>query len=129
MNYSFRETAISWLKEKGFEEKEIEELQIVLNDLKLYKKKDDPVIILPKHTSKRVAAIVYLLNSITDEDGAPMCFDKAGLIEIPEDAKNYYENELELEELEDAIGKLQKTKIGRVHSSPRRRGSVKNERY
>jgi hypothetical protein len=129
MEYSLRESAIIWLKEKGFEDSDIEELQAVLNKLELHTKAEDDLVILPKQTSQRIAAMVYLLNLITDSEGKRLCCDEKGLIEIPDEAKTLYENELELEELEGAIGKLQKTKFGRSHSSPKRRSSVKDERY
>jgi hypothetical protein len=129
MDYSLRESAVIWLKEKGFEESEIEDLKAVLNKLELHTKAKDDLIILPKQTSKKIAAMVYLLNLITDAEGKRLCCDEKGLIEIPDEAKEYYEDELELEEIEGAIGKLQKTKFGRSHSSPKRRSSVKDERY
>lgn len=129
MNYSLRESAVVWLKEKGFEDSEVEELQRVLNTLDLQTVAEDELVILPKQTSKKIAAMVYLLNLVTDADGKRLCCDEKGLIEIPDEAKDYFEDELELEELEGAIGKLQKAKVGRMHSSPRRRGSVKDERY
>jgi hypothetical protein len=129
MDYSLRESAILWLKEKGFDDSEVEELQAVLNKLDLHTVSKDELVILPKQTSKKIAAMVYLLNLITDADGKRLCCDEKGLIEIPEEAKDYYGDELELEELEGAIGKLQKAKVGRMHSSPKRRGSVKDERY
>jgi len=127
--YTLRESAIVWLKERGFEEQEIEGLQHILNNIEMHKRKDDPVIIIPKTTSKRVAMMVHLVDSITDGDGNPVCFEKTGFIDIPEEAREYYENELELGELEDAVAKLQKVKFGRMHSSPKRRGSVLSERY
>ena len=127
MDYTLRESAVIWLKERGFQETEVEELQRVLNVVGF--KKQEDLVILPKNTSKRIAAVIYLLNLITDAEGKPLCCDKHGLIEIPDEAKQYYEEELELENLEESISKLQKVKFGRSHSSPKRRGTVKSERY
>lgn len=129
MKYRFRESGVVWLKKKGYEESEIEEIQNVINSVKLPEREAGELLLLPKNVGTRVAAIVYLIGSITDPGGKSICFDDKGLIEIPEEARRYYEDELELENLESAVGKLQKAKFGRAHSSPKRRGSVKDERY
>lgn len=129
MKYRFRESAVVWLKEKGYQEKDIEEMQNVVNSVKLHNRKAGELLLLPKNVSGRVAAMVYLIGSITDPEGRSICFDDKGLIEIPGEARRYYENELELENLEGAVGKLRKAKFGRSHSRPKRRGSVKDERY
>lgn len=127
--YIFREPALEWLKERGFEEKEIDELERLLNQVREHKSIEDPVVILPKTTSSRVSALVYVLSFITDPNGNPLCFDSKGFIDIPEEAQAYYEEELGIEELEGLIGRLRKVKFGRMHSRPKRRGSVKKERY
>jgi hypothetical protein len=129
VNYVLRESAVVWLKEKGFEDSEIDELQQVLNTLDLRKKTKDDLVLLPKNTGKRIAAIVYLLNLVTDSEGKPLCCDAKGLIEIPDEAKRYFEDELEFGEIETDIGKLQKVKFGRTHSRAKRRSSVKKESY
>lgn len=129
IRYVFRETAIEWLKGKDFDSREMDELQRVLNLIKEHKNVDDPVVILPKNTTSKVSALVYLLSLVTDSKGRPVCFDKKGFIDIPEEAQVYYEEEVGIDELEELIGKLQKVKLGRMHSRPKRRGSVKKERY
>ena len=127
--YVFRESALEWLRGKGFSSSEIDELQRILNLVGLHKSMDDPLILVPKNASRRVAAVVHLLNSVTDAEGKPLCFEEEGFINIPEDAQRFYDKEAELRELEEAISKLQKVKFGRSHSAPKRRSSVKSERY
>ena len=97
MNYIIRESAVMWLKDRGFQDAEVDELRRVLNVVGF--KKQEDLVILPKNTSKRIAAIVYLLNLVTDPEGNPVCCDKNGLIKIPEEAKQFYEDELELEDI------------------------------
>lgn len=127
--YIFREPALEWLEERGFDDKDIDELRRLLNLVIEHKSIEDPVVMLPKNTSSKVSALVYVLSLITDIKGQPVCFDKKGFIDIPEEAQTYYEEELGIEELEGLIGKLRKVKFGRMHSRPKRRGSVKKERY
>ncbi|MBD3210031.1 hypothetical protein GF318_01475 [Candidatus Micrarchaeota archaeon] len=129
MDYVLRESAVTWLKENGFEKPDIKELERVLNQIDLKKRKENDLLILPDNTGKKVAAMVYLLDLITDSEGKPLCYDSKGFVEIPDEAKELYRNELELEELEDSISKIKKVKFGRTHSRPKRRGSVLDERY
>lgn len=127
--YVFRENAVEWLSGKGFSSSEIDQLQRVLNVIAIHKDEDDPLIILPKDASGRVSTMVHLLNSITDAKGMPLCYEEKGFLGIPDDAQEFFDEEMKLAELEDAVGRLQKVKFGRTHSSPRRRSSVKDERY
>ena len=79
MKYTFRETAAEWLKQKEFSNGEIEELQEILNILKQHREKDrDAFIKLPKHSSKKISAVVYMLGSINDSDGELVCFEEEG---------------------------------------------------
>ncbi len=125
--YLFRESAIEWLKENNFNDEEIDELQEILNVVA--KSRGEGLIKLPKDAGVKVSAMVYLLDSITEEDGKQICFDEKGFIEIPDEAKIHYDDAIKIEELEGTISKLRKIKVGRDHSSPKRRGSVKSERY
>jgi len=125
--YLFRESAIEWLKENNFNDEEIEELQEILNVVA--KSGGEGLVKLPKDASVKVSAMVYLLDSIVGDNGALLCFDEKGFIEIPQEAKTHYTDAVKIEELEGTISRLRKIKVGRAHSSPRRRGSVKNERY
>jgi hypothetical protein len=123
--YAFSDYSIDWLKENGFEEEEIDELQNLLNRVESHKKRDNSAFRLPKDASARVATLVSLLESITDADGVPICFEESGLISIPEEAKSYFGEDLELEELERVTGKLRRVKFARRYSDPRRRGTMK----
>lgn len=125
--YLFRESAIEWLKQKDFDPNEIEELQDLMNSVG--KSSGETFIKLPKDASVKVSAMIYLLSSMVDESGKQLCFDEKGFIEIPAEARTQYDDALKIEELEGAISRLRKIKVGRDHSSPRRRGSGKNERY
>ncbi|MDD5171728.1 MAG: hypothetical protein PHF60_01700 [Candidatus ainarchaeum sp.] len=126
--YAFSEFSIDWLKENRFTDEDIDELQDALNAIESHKGKDGRIK-LPKHASPRVSAMALLLDSITDPDGRPICFEDNGLIDIPDEAREYFEDDLELEELDKVVGKLKKVKFARRYSYPRRRGTMKeNER-
>lgn len=123
--YAFSEFSIEWLRENRFTDEDIDELQDILNTIELKAKKKDGPLKLPKHLNERVAAMAYLLESITDSDGRPICFEDNGLIDVPDEAREYFEDDLELEELETAIGKFKKVKFARRYSYPRRRGTMR----
>jgi uncharacterized protein YceH (UPF0502 family) len=125
--YLFRESAIEWLKQKEFSPHEIEELQNLMNSVG--KSSGETFVKLPKDAGIKVSAMVYVLSSVVDESGKHLCFDEKGFIEIPHEAKTHYEDALSIEELEGTISRLRKIKVGRAHSSPKRRGSGKSERY
>ena len=68
-------------------------------------------------------------NYITNAETAS-AFEESGLIDIPEEAKDYFEDDLKLEELERVTGKLKKVKFARRYSDPRRRGTMKgNDKF
>ena len=128
--YAFSDFSIEWLKENGFVEENIDQLLDILNRIELHKKKPETALMLSPETDAKVSTLVSLLESITDADGRPICFEESGLISIPDEAKQYYEEDLELEELERVTGKLRKVKFARRYSDPRRRGTMKgNERF
>ncbi len=128
--YAFSEMSIEWLKENGFSEDDIDELTGVLNVIETRKKKDGSEIRMPKEDSLRVSTLVSLLESITDAEDRPICFEESGLINIPDEAMQYFEEDLELEELERVTTKLRKVKFARRYSDPRRRGTMKgNEKF
>ncbi len=124
--YAFNNFSVEWLKENGFNDDEIDQLQDLLNRIESHKKRDGSQFALPKDAGARVTAIVSLLESITDANGIPICFEESGLISIPEEAKSYFEEDLGIEELERITGKLKKVKFARRYSDPRRRGTMKD---
>ncbi|MCI0503888.1 hypothetical protein L0Y65_04205 [Candidatus Micrarchaeota archaeon] len=128
--YAFSDMAIEWLKTNSFSEDEIDALTDALNVMENSKRKGGPGIRLPHESSPRVSALMALLESITDAEGRPICFEESGLITIPDEAAHYFEEDLELAELERVTGKLKKVKFARRYSDPRRRGTMKgNEKF
>ncbi len=125
--YLFRESAIEWLKEKEFGPQEIEELQDLMNSVG--KSGGETFVKLPKDANIKVSAMVYLLSSMLDDSGNQLCFEEKGFMNIPTEARTQYDDALKIEELEGTISRLRKIKVGRAHSSPKRRGTGKNERY
>jgi hypothetical protein len=128
--FVFSDTSIRWLEENKFTDDEIENLTDALNIIEAHKKKSEPRVKLPKEATPKVSTLIYLLDSITDVEGRPICFEDSGLIEIPEEAREYFEDDLKLDELERITGKLKKVKFARRYSYPRRRGTMKeNEKF
>ena len=127
--YAFSEFSIDWLRRNRFSDEDIDELQDALNAIESHRGKDGLRVKLHKHASPRVSAMAHLLDSITDVDDRPICFEDNGLIDIPDEARDYFEDDLELEELDNVVGKLKKVKFARRYSYPKRRGTMKeNER-
>lgn len=128
--YAFSEFSIDWLKSNRFNDDEIDELTDILNAIESHRGKEGLRVKIPKHAGPRVSAMAFLLDSITDSDGRPICFEDNGLIDIPDEARDYFEEDLELEELDSVVDKLKKTKFARRYSYPKRRGTMKeNERF
>jgi hypothetical protein len=123
--YALSEFSIEWLKENRFSDDEIDSLQNVLNRIDFQLKKGEARVKVPKDSTDRVKAMAFLLDSITDADGRPICFEDNGLIDIPDEARAYFDDDLEMEQLENVLGKLRKTKFARRYSYPRRRGMHK----
>jgi hypothetical protein len=128
--YAFSNMSLEWLKEMSFKDDEIDALTEALNMVEHHKRKGESGMKLPSEASPKVSALMALLESITDADGRPICFEESGLISIPEEAVQYFEEDLELEELERVTVKLKKVKFARRYSDPRRRGTMKgNEKF
>ncbi len=128
--YAFSNMSLEWLKEMSFNDEEIDALTEALNTVEHHKSKGVAGMRLPSEASPKVSALIALLESITDAEGRPICFEESGLISIPEEAVQYFEEDLELEELERVTVKLKKVKFARRYSDPRRRGTMKgNEKF
>ncbi|MEW6722623.1 MAG: hypothetical protein AB1324_05155 [Candidatus Micrarchaeota archaeon] len=127
--YVLSEYAVEWLKENRFSDEEIDQLQEILNWMvsKHNHSKGEQPLKFPKGTTASVSTLVRLLDSITDAEGRPICFEESGLIQIPDEAKQHFEEDLELEELEGVTSKLKKVKFARRYSDPRRRGTMKGD--
>jgi len=126
--FVFSDTSHRWLEENRFTEEEIGLLEELMNKVESHAGKPDARVRLPKDVSAKVSALVYLLDSITDVEDRPICFEASGMIEIPKEARAYFEDDLELDELEQVVGKLKKVKFARRYSYPRRRGTMKDAR-
>jgi hypothetical protein len=124
--YVFSDFSIAWLKENRFRDDEVKELEMLLNMREAHRKKDGEFK-LPA-VGPKVAAIFALLDSITDAEGRPICFEENGLIDVPDEARNYFDEDMELEELDRAVAGLKKVKFARRYSYPRRRGENKQGR-
>jgi hypothetical protein len=125
--YVFSDVSLRWLKDNRFNDDEIGMLHDVLNVIE-HSKSRESRIKLPKDASAKVSALVYLLDSITDADGRPICFEESGLIDVPDEARRFFEEDLELEMLEKTTEKLKSIKFARRYSYPRRRGEHKQDR-
>ncbi len=128
MKHAFSEFSINWLKENRFSDAEIDIARDALNAIDAHRGKKAERIKLPKDVSEKVSALVYLLDSITDADGRPICFEENGLIDIPDEARAYFEDDLELAELERLTTKLGKVKFSRRFSYPKRRDEKRQDR-
>lgn len=127
--FVFSETARRWLEENRFSEEDIAQLHDALNALEYGNRKGEQRLKLPKDATPNVSTLVSLLDSITDVDGRPICFEDTGLIEIPSEARDYFEEDLELDELERVSAKLRKVKFARRYSAPRKRGTMKDGKF
>jgi hypothetical protein len=114
--YVFNDFSLEWLKENGFDDDEVDLLQDIINN---------DGIRIPKDAGPKVSTLAMLLESITDADGRPICFEESGLIGVPDEAKQYFDEDLELDEIERVTLKLKKVKFARRYSDPRKRGTMK----
>lgn len=129
VRYVFNEFAIEWLKENRFTDSEIDEAQRLLNKIEAQKNNIELIEKLVENKSPRVDAIVSLLSSITDVNGRPICFEDNGMIDIPDEAREYFEHDLEFEELDLFVNKMRDIKFPKRFSYPKRRSSKKGERH
>ncbi|NYZ77165.1 hypothetical protein H0O02_02515 [Candidatus Micrarchaeota archaeon] len=131
MEANFNEDAILWLRKSGFSEDEMEAARkSVAAAHKHFVAGRESAITLPKGTADKVAAVVYAILSNTDMGGRPTGFQKNGLIDIGDDARKTFGEEMEIGEFEDVLKRISKIKLGRSCSDPRTRTSiVKNERH
>jgi hypothetical protein len=128
MNTDFNEDAVNWLKRKGFSEDEIKQARDSLEVIwKRLDKGGETFIKLPKGASRNVASIVYAVAVNSDYEGRPIGFEKNGLISIGDGAKKTFNDDMELGEYEEVLGKISKIKLGRTRSDPRSRLSVKKD--
>lgn len=125
MALRFNEDAEEWLEGKGFSEGDMEKLLSILATIRRRaEQKAGSLIILPKDTPDNVAAMAYLLEAVTDENGRMLFLGKDGIVEIPDEARESYREGMELQEMEHEAEALRKTRMARGRMDPRKRSSV-----
>ena len=125
MTLRFNEDAVAWLEKQGFSMEDRAKLASVLEMIqRRLERNEGPLVILPKDTPENVAAMAYLLDSVTDMEGNMLCFAEGELLTVPDEARQRFKEAIELEELDNLTNKLKKAKFAREHSDPRRRSSV-----
>ncbi len=130
MEAVFSEDALAWLKKMGFDDDETEDARRHISVAwKHFDEGREVSLELPKGISARVAALVYAALSVTDVEGKPMSFRTGGIIEISRGARQTFKEEMEIGSYEDLVSKTAKLKLGRGMSDPKKRTSVKKERY
>lgn len=129
VKYAFNEFSIEWLKENRFNDEEIDEIQTILNKIELKEGRDENLAKLLKSAEPKIDAIVTLLCSITDANNRPICYEDNGLIDIPDEARKYFENDLEFEKLDIFVDKFKKVKFAKRFSYQKRRSEKKGERH
>ena len=127
VKYAFNEFSIEWLKENKFTDEEIDSIQNILN--KIEAQHETALAKFLNNATPKVDAVITLLGSITDAEGRMLCFEANGLIDIPDEAREYFENDLEFEELDIFVEKFKKVKFARRFSYPKRRSERKGERH
>lgn len=129
VKYVFNEFAIEWLKEHKFTDDEISEIEGVMNKIEIQEDKEMALQKYLKNSNPKVDAIISLLTSITDAEDRPICFEDNGLMDVPDEARNYFEHDLELEELDKFVDKVKKVKFARKFGYQKRRSEKKGERH
>jgi hypothetical protein len=130
MEAVFSEDALTWLRKEGFKDDEMEEARKQISTAwKHFEEGKEVSLKLPKGTSAKVAAIVYAALSVTDVRGKPVSFHSRGVISLSEGVRETFREEMEIGSYEDLISKAAKIKLSRGLSDPKKRSSVKKERY
>jgi len=127
MKFRYDENADRWLEDHGFNEAEREKLLELLNRFErdMATKGKKTLLLLPKETSDKIAAMVALLDSVEDVDGRPVCFTSEKTVIIPEEARALYSEGMGIQEMERTLLLADKAKQSRSQMDPRRRGSPK----
>lgn len=120
MNFSFSEESLQWLKSKGFNDWEIEDVQRCVSLVAKNALKNEETFKLPEGTTMKVAALTYAILTNLDEE----LLEKR-IITISEEVKDAYNEEIEIGELEEIHSKLKKIKLGRIYSDARKKSSIK----
>lgn len=120
MNFVFSEESLKWLKEKGFNEWEIEDAQKCISIAVKNLAACETAFKLPEGTTMKVAALAYSVISNLDEE---IMYSK--IISISQDIRDAYNEEIEIGQLEELHSKIKKVKLGKFYSDARKKSSVK----
>ncbi len=120
MNFVFDEESLRWLKQKGFNNWEIEDTQKCLSIAIKAAMGGEAVIKLPEKTTMKVAALAYAVLANLDENTV-----REQYLTISEEIQRAFNEEMELGELQQIHAKIGKIKMGRLYSDARRKSSVK----
>lgn len=123
MNVLFDKASLEWLKQKGFNEWEIEDAQKCLS-LALKNEGGERTVRLPENTTLKVAALAYAVLANANEETIKESSNGKN-ITITEDIKRAFNEEIEISELDEIHKKIGKIKIGRLYSDARRKTSIK----
>ncbi|MFH1520896.1 MAG: hypothetical protein ABID61_04575 [Candidatus Micrarchaeota archaeon] len=129
VKYAFNEFSVEWLKENRFNDDEIDEIQTILNKVEIAEKRDELLGKVLRSVEPKIDAIITLLCTITDANGRPICYEDNGLIDIPDEARDHFENDLEFEKLDMFVDKFKKVKFAKRFSYQKRRSEKKGERH
>ncbi|MEM4166129.1 MAG: hypothetical protein QW153_02240 [Candidatus Bilamarchaeaceae archaeon] len=120
MDLVFSEESLKWLKEKGFNDWEIEDAQKCINIAAKSILNNETAIRIPEGTTVKVAALAYAVLSNFDENMA-----QSKMITISQEIRDAYNEEIEIGQLEELHAKIRKVKLGKIYSDARKKSSVK----
>lgn len=120
MNIVFDSESLRWLKQKGFNEWEIEDAQRCLSIAIKAAGSGEATIKLPEKTTMKIAALAYAVLANLEEHAL-----KNEYLTLSEEMQRAFNEEIELGELQQIHMKIGKIKMGRFYSDARRRSSVK----
>ena len=130
MKFRYNDGTERWLEEHGFNDDERSRLLELLNRIErdMSERKKDPLVLLPKDTPDKIAAMITLLDSVENDNGKPSCFTSENTIIIPDEARALYGEGMGIQEMERTLKLADKAKVSRGVMDSRRRGSAKTSK-
>lgn len=119
MTLAFNEDAVEWMEQQKFTEKEMEDAAKLVS---IALKRAAVPLRIPEGVSLKAAAIAYAVLATLDEDTVQDRF-----VDISDEARQTYQEEVEIGEFEETMQKIGKVKLGKTHSGAKRKSSVKKE--
>ena len=119
MNLVFNEDSLAWLKQTGFTDDDVVDAQKVLS-IAAKNMTSEASFRLPAGTTLKVAALAYAVILTMDDETII-----GNLLALSEEARDAFNEEMEIGELEQVSVKLSKIKMGKRYSDARRKSSVK----